>query len=159
MSQISTRWTTPYDRAQLARPIRTRLPPTQLLDVVHMHQRACMVPPKCLQSPLYTKPPTRSQRVAMGVQALLSKVVVITTGGILCRCCPAQATRPCPQRRPDNCVFTVAGQSVQQRVLTTRRASLEAPGTVRQCSFQHVSCRNISLSAIRKPLDVRQHRG
>ena len=36
------------------------------LDVVHMHRRACMVPPKCLQSLLYTKPPTRSQRVTVG---------------------------------------------------------------------------------------------
>ena len=57
-----------------------------------------------------------------------------------------------------------AGQlHFRYRVLTTRLTTLMifymAPGTAGQCSFQHISCQNLSIAATRTLHDLGQHSG
>ena len=78
-AQISTRWTTPYDCAQLVRPIRTRLPPTRgcahASTGVHGQPNVCKA--RCTPNSQHDH-----NEWLWEVQALLSSVVVIMTVGV-----------------------------------------------------------------------------
>ena len=115
MSQIGTRQSSPHDRAKLARPIRTRPRPTRgcarASAGVHGQPKVCMGRFAKPAVALPSHSPAKTHRTRPSHQELLDNVVVTMTGGMYHTHGPAQATHPWPQRRPENCIFTVADQS------------------------------------------------